>query len=152
MTNTELLSAVVTEHQSVDWYRKVGASPLMNFRFWQTERLRVEDKRPAAFFGLYADHREKLKALWGKQAYVFRSEYAWHAWVIPLAGEEKLIVMSAAGGGTTFEVAGAQDDVYPPQCSEWAQVRIIEFIHALNDVLGAAVRQKYVKLDADPEP
>jgi hypothetical protein len=152
MTNTELLRAVVTEHQSLDWYKKVGASSLMNFRFWQAERLRVEDKRPAAFFGLYADHRNKLKELWGKQTYVYRSEYAWHGWVIPLAGEEKLIVMSAAGGGTTFEVAGAQGNAYPPQCSERSQARIIELIHALNDVLGVAVRQKYAKLDADPAP
>lgn len=152
MDKTELLRAVVTEQQSVDWYKKVGASSLANFRFWQDQQFKQVKKQPAAFFGLYADHRENLKELWGQQAYVFRSEYNWHGWVIPLAGEEKLIVMSSAGGGSTFEVVGAQHHVYPPLCSKHSQLRILEIMQALNDVLGAAVRQKYARHSADPEP
>jgi len=152
MNCNELLSTLATESRTVDWYKKAGASALANFRFWTQETRRVEKANPASYFGLHADHRAKLKDIWGPQAFIFRSEYAWHGWVIPLAGEEKLIVLSATGGGTTFEVAGAHDNVYPPQCSERSQVRIIEIMHALNKVLGAPVGQKYARPGADPEP
>jgi hypothetical protein len=140
---TILLKSATVLSENRQWYENVGAIALSNFEFWREFQFSKLEKDAAAFFGLFADHRAKLTDLWGEPVFEYKNEYRWKSWVIKVSGTESLIILSSAGGGTTFELAGAVEAAFPPKCSSEAQAQILLIIDELNNELALPIRRKF---------
>lgn len=124
------------------WYEGIGATPLANLDFVGDLFRRIEAKDPVAFFSLYSNHIDEYTTLWGKPSFTYKGEYAWKAWVLKLSYTEQLILLSAKGGGSVFEVAGPQCNQWPPRLSDEAKDRLCRVILTLNNDVAGPKRRK----------
>jgi hypothetical protein len=95
--------------------------------------------------------------VWGPPAFTFRNEYNWKAWVVPLSESENLILFSAKGGGSSFEVTGPNVSSYPGVLSEVATSNLLNILWTIQERFGnphkLKVLEKIKTQDSDsPEP
>jgi hypothetical protein len=130
------LSAFVATKVSKKWYESAGSSRISNISAVHGLFTALEKKDPVAFFGLYANHVVDYTTVWGPAAFSFRNEYNWKAWVVPLSESENLILFSAKGGGSSFEVTGPNVGSYPGVLSEVATSNLLNILWTIQDRFG----------------
>ena len=121
------------------WYEKADSTPIRNVVELVDFMRQIEKKDPLAFFGLYANHTDAIKAMWGGPAFIFRSEYSWNGWVLPLTDAEQLIVMTSKGGGATFELVLPSKDC-PPRLSTAGLEQLKAILNAIQTEFGNSRR------------
>jgi hypothetical protein len=124
------------------WYEGVGATPMVNLDCVGDLLRSIENKNPLAFFSLYSNHITEYTELWGKPDFTYKGEHNWKSWVLKLSETEQFILMSAKGGGSCFEVAGAQCDQWPPKLSDQATERLCRILFTINTEVAGPKRRK----------
>lgn len=124
------------------WYEGVGGTPMVNLDCVGDLFRAIENKDPLAFFCLYGNHIAEYTELWGKPSFTYKNEHSWKAWVLKLSDSEQLILFSAKGGGSSFEVAGQQCDQWPPKLTEQATERLCRILFTINSEIAGPKRRK----------
>jgi hypothetical protein len=151
------LSSFTAKKLSKKEYENVGSSRIVNIPEIHRIFAAIEQKDPVAFFGLYANHILDYTNVWGPAAFTYRNEYNWNAWVVPLSETENLILFSAKGGGSSFEVTGPNVSSYPAELSEGATANLLNIIWTIQEKFGnphkIKARDGVKSKDSDsPEP
>lgn len=133
------------EQAQVDksWYEQACATPIANLPSIRDMFKRIEKDNPAAFFGLYSNHLDAYADLWGKPSFTYKGKYLWKVWAIRLSGEENLLLLSAKGGGSCFEVSGPGCLKWPPVLSEPAIEKLKRIMITINHDMGQAKRAQF---------
>lgn len=141
----ERIDLTALEKVRVDngWYENASTTRISNLPAVRRLFQRIEDAEPAAFFGLYRNHVDAYAEIWGKHSFSFKSEYFWKIWAIKLSDEENLLLLSAKGGGSSFEVSGLGCDKWPPVLSDPALEKLTRIILTLNNDLGREIRAQF---------
>lgn len=151
------LSAFEAKKLSKKWYESVGSSRISNIPQIYGFFTALERKDPVAFFGLYANHILDYTTVWGPAAFTFRTECNWKAWVVVLSETENLILFSAKGGGSSFEVTGPDVGGYQGSLSEGAITNLRNILWTIQEQFGNPHKIKALEglksKDSDsPEP
>ncbi|MDT8925180.1 hypothetical protein RBE51_20520 [Pseudomonas taiwanensis] len=125
------------------WYEQATATPIANLPGIRDLFQKIENDNPAAFFGLYSNHLDAYANLWGKHSFCYKSEYLWKVWAIKLSDDENLLLLSAKGGGSCFEVSGPGCLKWPPVLSGPAFEKLKQVILTINHDLGKAKRSQF---------
>jgi len=124
------------------WYEAADATRLSNFDFVRDVFSKIEKQDPVAFFSLYSNHFVEYTELWGKPDFTYKSEYSWKGWVIDLSRTEQLILLSAKGGGSSFEVSGPGCTQWPPTLSDEAREKLCRIILTINQEIAGPKRMR----------
>jgi len=125
------------------WYEQAIATPIANLPGIRDLFQQIEKDNPAAFFGLYSNHLDAYTGLWGKHCFSYKSEYLWKVWAIKLSEKENLLLLSAKGGGSCFEVSGPNCLKWPPVLSEPAMEKLKQIMITINHDMGKAKRAEF---------
>ncbi|MBD8088921.1 hypothetical protein IFT48_02930 [Pseudomonas fluorescens] len=126
-----------------NWYVQACATPIANLPGIRDMFQQIEKENPAAFFGLYSNNLDAYADLWGKHNFSYKSEYLWKVWVIKLTEEENLLLLTAKGGGSCFEVSGPQCQKWPPVISEPALEKLKQVMVTINHDMGKSKRAQF---------
>lgn len=137
------LSTLEKTRVDKSWYEQASATPIANLRGIRDMFQQIEKDNPAAFFGLYSNHLDAYANLWGKHSFSYKSEYHWKVWAIKLSDDENLLLLSAKGGGSCFEVSGPGCLKWPPVLSEPALEKLKQIMITINHDLGKAKRAQF---------
>jgi hypothetical protein len=69
------------------------------------------NKGIANLHGIHSDRKTALIAKYGKQDCIFSSEHKWYIWGFKLPSGIKMLVLSSAVGGTTYEFLGKEPTI-----------------------------------------
>ena len=102
------------------------ANPIQNYPGWRTF---VNDRDMVLRLNFLRYHAKLLRERFGKASFLWQgSEFKFHCWLLSLDDKAKLLVMTAKGKGTCYEVITSMDD--KPQSADIPTV--LAFIRTMD--------------------